>query len=215
MKRGRDELRDAEAAHQRARVRRWKIQISATISRMPDREPDQRRERRSGSAPSRRCRPTARRPEPLLASTAPTTPPIRQCDELEGSAHHQVRRFHAIAPTSPPSITGGVTAAGSTMPFASVAATCVETSAPTHVQHGGAGERDVRRERRASRSRWRRRSRRRGSRSCSRRSARSRRPRSRQRASIRRSREPRPRSRSRRPRRRRSPSRRRRRSPST
>src|SRR5258706_12752100 len=67
---------------------------------------------------------------PEVASTAPAPPPMRQCEELEGSAHHQVSRFHAIAPTSPPNITGGVTALADTMPFARVAATLVETSAP-------------------------------------------------------------------------------------
>src|SRR6267142_1109029 len=68
--------------------------------------------------------------EPEVASTAPATPPMRQCDELDGNAHHQVSRFHAIAPISPPNITGGVTAPADTMPFARVAATLVETSAP-------------------------------------------------------------------------------------
>ena len=68
---------------------------------------------------------------PLVASTAPATPPIRQCEELDGSAHHHVSRFQAVAPTRPPSITGCEIAAGSTMPLASVAATWVETSAPT------------------------------------------------------------------------------------
>ena len=58
-------------------------------------------------------------------------PPIRQCDELDGIAHHQVSRFQTIAPTSPPSSTGLVTASTSTMPLATVAATWVETSAPT------------------------------------------------------------------------------------
>jgi hypothetical protein len=69
--------------------------------------------------------------KPLFAMAAPTTPPIRQWDELDGSAHHQVSRFQAMAPIRPPSMTGGDTADGSTMPFASVAATWVETRAPS------------------------------------------------------------------------------------
>jgi hypothetical protein len=68
---------------------------------------------------------------PAIARTAPAVPPVRQCDEREGSAHHQVRRFQAMAPISPPSITGEVTAVASTMPPARVAATCVEIMAPT------------------------------------------------------------------------------------
>ncbi len=68
---------------------------------------------------------------PWVAITAPAMPPIKQCDELLGSAQYQVTRFQKIAPSSPPSNTGSVTTDGSTMPLASVVATEVEISAPT------------------------------------------------------------------------------------
>ena len=35
------------------------------------------------------------------ASAEPTSPPIRACDDDDGSPNHQVIRFHAIAPSSP------------------------------------------------------------------------------------------------------------------
>ena len=67
------------------------------------------------------------------ASAAPTRPPISACDEDDGSPKYQVSRFHAIAPTtaakttmSPSPPTGGAIT-----PAPTVAATLVETSAPT------------------------------------------------------------------------------------
>ena len=57
---------------------------------------------RARSVPgSRHCgqaRATSTPSSPDCASAAPTRPPIRACDELEGSPNHQVSRFQAIAP---------------------------------------------------------------------------------------------------------------------
>ena len=44
-------------------------------------------------------------PMPALATTAPMSPPMSACDELEGSPAHQVMPFHAIAPMRAPKIT--------------------------------------------------------------------------------------------------------------
>ncbi len=38
---------------------------------------------------------------PAEASPAPMTPPIRACEELEGSPRYQVARFHRMPPASP------------------------------------------------------------------------------------------------------------------
>src|SRR5690606_11748447 len=43
-----------------------------------------------------------------LAIPAPAKPPIRVCDELEGTPNHQVKRFHAIAARRPDNITSRV-----------------------------------------------------------------------------------------------------------
>src|SRR4029450_9753710 len=50
--------------------------------------------------------------------------------ELEGRPRYQVIRFQVIAPTSPASTTSSVIASASTIPFAIVAATSIETNAP-------------------------------------------------------------------------------------
>ena len=42
---------------------------------------------------------------PELTIAAPTSPPTRVCDELEGNPNHQVIRFHIIAATSAAPIT--------------------------------------------------------------------------------------------------------------
>src|SRR6185437_6945970 len=67
------------------------------------------------------------------ASAAPTRPPISACEDDEGSPKYQVSRFQAIAPSSAentttrPSLPVGVLM----IPAPTVAATLVETSAPT------------------------------------------------------------------------------------
>src|SRR3954452_16312167 len=67
---------------------------------------------------------------PSAANAAPISPPIRACDELDGSPAHQVARFHAIAPTRPANTTVVVTALASTIPEPTVAATLREMNAP-------------------------------------------------------------------------------------
>src|SRR4029077_12491552 len=57
-------------------------------------------------------------------SAAPAKPPINACDDDEGSPHHQVKRFHTIAPTSVARITFWVTASAET-PLAMAADTCI------------------------------------------------------------------------------------------
>ena len=68
--------------------------------------------------------------EPAWAITAPITPPIRACDEEEGSPQYQVIRSQMIAPMTPAKITIWVTSLASTIPLPMVAATLVETIAP-------------------------------------------------------------------------------------
>src|SRR4051812_25010352 len=71
---------------------------------------------------------------PCAMKAAPTTPPIRACEELDGSPKYQVRRFHPIAPISPAKTIVMVIAPESTMPFAIVAATACEMKAPTKLR---------------------------------------------------------------------------------
>src|SRR5689334_16533637 len=71
---------------------------------------------------------------PAAISVAPTTPPIRACDELDGMPKYQVRRFQARPPTSPAKTTVRVMAPASTMPLAIVAATARERKAPTKLR---------------------------------------------------------------------------------
>src|SRR3977135_2402414 len=76
-------------------------------------------------------------PSPLIAlvpaatKVAPTTPPIRACEEDDGSPKYQVTRFQAIAPTRPAKMTVVVTSVADTIPLATVAATFSEMKAPT------------------------------------------------------------------------------------
>src|SRR3954452_9304951 len=65
------------------------------------------------------------------ARAAPTRPPIRACEEDEGSPKYQVTRFHAIAPTRPAKMIVVVTAVADTIPWATVAATLSDMKAPT------------------------------------------------------------------------------------
>src|SRR4051812_29542717 len=67
---------------------------------------------------------------PSATNAAPMRPPISACDELDGRPTHHVARFHAIAPTRPAKTTVVVTAAGSTIPEPTVAATFSEMNAP-------------------------------------------------------------------------------------
>src|SRR6185503_21350796 len=68
---------------------------------------------------------------PWATRVAPTIPPIRACEDDDGSPNHHVVRFQAIAPMSPPNTTVGVIAPASTIPPATVAATLSERNAPT------------------------------------------------------------------------------------
>src|ERR1700759_4826190 len=71
---------------------------------------------------------------PSATNTLPIIPPISACEDDDGSPNHHVARFQAIAPISPPKTTVGVTAIGSTMPLATVAATSSEMNAPTKLK---------------------------------------------------------------------------------
>src|ERR1700733_102437 len=70
-------------------------------------------------------------PDPTAARTAPTKPPIRACEELDGRPKYHVIRFHAIAPIRPANTTVVVTAPVATNPFAIVVAPFREINAPT------------------------------------------------------------------------------------
>src|SRR5690349_10420307 len=63
-------------------------------------------------------------PSPALATPDPTRPPIRACELLEGMPASQVMTSQAIAPTSAPKMTRGVTMLTSMMPVPTVCATC-------------------------------------------------------------------------------------------
>jgi hypothetical protein len=60
---------------------------------------------------------------PELETAAPTRPPTRVCDELDGSPHHQVNRFHVIAATSAAAMTVRFITSGLIIPFPMVVAT--------------------------------------------------------------------------------------------
>src|SRR5215475_12507465 len=68
--------------------------------------------------------------EPCIAQVAPTMPPIRACDELDGSPAYHVMTFHRIAPIKAANTTCSVITVESTMPFAIVVATAIERNAP-------------------------------------------------------------------------------------
>src|SRR5712691_4040582 len=61
---------------------------------------------------------------PTLATPAPTSPPIRACELLDGMPSAQVMMFQAMAPASAPSTTCGSTMSAETMPVPTVCATC-------------------------------------------------------------------------------------------
>ena len=68
---------------------------------------------------------------PTAAIIAPTMPPIRACDELDGMPSNHVSRFQVMPPTRPAKISSRVTSPESTRPLAMVAATAVDRKAPT------------------------------------------------------------------------------------
>src|SRR4051794_40153127 len=70
-------------------------------------------------------------PGPWANNAAPTMPPRRACDELDGRPTYQVAMFHVIAPIRPEKTVSVVTASASTSPVATVVATCSEMNAPT------------------------------------------------------------------------------------
>src|SRR5690606_37723882 len=69
---------------------------------------------------------------PDAAIATPHRPPIRACEDEDGSPNHQVIRFQAIAPSNAHRITCEVASTTSVlmMPVAMVAATAVPVSAP-------------------------------------------------------------------------------------
>ena len=68
----------------------------------------------------------------LPAMAAPTSPPMRACDEDDGIPNHQVMRFHAIAPSRAAATTSNPSVEGVTsmMPLPTVFATPSERKAP-------------------------------------------------------------------------------------
>ena len=60
---------------------------------------------------------------PALTRPAPTKPPIRACELLDGMPAHQVSKFQKIAPISAPKITCGSITSAETMPTPTVRAT--------------------------------------------------------------------------------------------
>src|SRR5829696_6581413 len=92
---------------------RWKIHRLASMSRNPSAIPNSGDSGMNRMVFSRLPRSSA--PKPALAIPAPANPPMRACDEEVGSPSHQVRRFQAIAPTSPAKTTASLTTAESTV----------------------------------------------------------------------------------------------------
>ena len=68
-------------------------------------------------------------PSPAFETPAPIKPPTKACDELEGRPHHQVSKFHAMAPPRAPMMTAMSTIFGSMMPLPMVPATCKSKTA--------------------------------------------------------------------------------------
>src|SRR5919198_1231437 len=67
---------------------------------------------------------------PDCTSAAPTRPPIKACEELDGKPNHQVSRFQAIAPSRAARSVCCVARFPSMMPLATFLATAVVTKAP-------------------------------------------------------------------------------------
>src|SRR5437762_1088952 len=74
--------------------------------------------KRGGSTLSRRTTST-----PAYAIAAPTNPPIKVCEELDGIPYHQVMRFHMIEAINPERITIRLIPSGFT-DLDTVSATC-------------------------------------------------------------------------------------------
>lgn len=70
---------------------------------------------------------------PTEAIVAPTSPPMRACEELEGRPISQVSRFQRMAPTSAAKMTSGVMPDSVTMPLEIVLATSTDRNAPTRL----------------------------------------------------------------------------------
>jgi hypothetical protein len=85
---------------------------------------------RAGSKTTVRIPEAFTAPSPLETSVAPTIPPIRAWEELDGNPRYHVARFHAIAPTSPANTTPSVISAGDTMSSAIVSVTFNEIKLP-------------------------------------------------------------------------------------
>src|SRR5256885_9155148 len=67
---------------------------------------------------------------PDWASAAPTRPPMRACEELEGRPNHQVSRFQAMAPSNAARTVRVLIRSEATMSLPTVFATAVVTNAP-------------------------------------------------------------------------------------
>ena len=105
-----------------------KIQKVATMVRWPTTKPmmgERRRARPMSFRPAQ-----WKSPNPCLAATAPTMPPMRAWDEEEGSPFHQVRRFQMMAPMSAAMTVSRSIFEGSTMPLPMVVATALLMKAP-------------------------------------------------------------------------------------
>jgi hypothetical protein len=61
--------------------------------------------------------------QPELATAAPTNPPTRVCEELDGSPNHHVNKFHAIAAINADAITVRLITSGLMTPLPIVVAT--------------------------------------------------------------------------------------------
>src|SRR5436190_1948856 len=72
----------------------------------------------------------------LDATAAPTSPPIRACDEEEGSPRDQVRMFHAKAPKSAANTTTRLLGPGGSvmMPLPTVLATLAPKNEPSRLK---------------------------------------------------------------------------------
>src|SRR5665213_3919503 len=80
------------------------------------------------------CMPKIRDFGPAQASAAPQKPPMRACELEDGRPHHQVTRFHTMAPSRAASTTMGVMTAGSTMPLPMALATWVPKNMATKLK---------------------------------------------------------------------------------
>lgn len=70
---------------------------------------------------------------PTDAMVAPTRPPMRACEELDGRPISQVIKFQRMAPTSAAKMTSGVMPDSVTMPLEIVLATSTDRNAPTRL----------------------------------------------------------------------------------